>query len=260
MNLELKNKTALVCGASQGIGEATAKALAEMDANLILLARSEDKLQKVLSELKNPEKHRYLALDLMDRSRLSELLGEVTKDLGPIEILVCNSGGPAAGPLTEANERAFLDGFEGHILANSALVNCALPGMIEKGYGRIINIISTSVKIPIKNLGVSNTIRGAVASWAKSLSNELAHHGITVNNVLPGYTETPRLEKLISAAASRMNKTEEDVVKTWKQNVPMQRFAKASEVANAVAFLASPSASYINGVNLPVDGGRTGSL
>ena len=152
------------------------------------------------------------------------------------------------------------DGFNGHILANSALVNIVLPGMIEKGYGRIVNVISTSVKIPIKNLGVSNTIRGAVASWAKSLSNEVATHGVTVNNVLPGYTATPRLSKLITAASTRMKKPEDDVIKMWKNNVPMGRFAKPQEVASAVAFLSSPSASYINGINLPVDGGRTGSL
>lgn len=260
MDLNLSGKVALVCGASQGIGEASARALAAQGASIVALARSEDKLQKLVESLPG-EGHRVLAVDLEDRKHLSSQLDSLLAEIGgPIEILICNTGGPKGGPLAEAEEEAFSQAFENHVLVNTLLVKKLLPGMKDKNYGRVINIISTSVKIPIPNLGMSNTIRGAVASWAKTLSFELAPSGVTVNNVLPGYTETPRLEALISGAAKRLGKTEDEVIQMWKNNVPMKRFAKPEEVASAVGYLASPAAAYINGVSLPVDGGRTGCL
>lgn len=259
MDLSLKGKFALVCGASQGIGWSSAVELAAQGASIIALARSEEKLSKLLEELPG-DGHRSLCLDLSDRKELESQLDLLLKDTPAIEILICNTGGPKAGPLFEAEEDNFIQGFENHVLVNALLVKKLLPGMKEKNYGRIINIISTSVKIPIPNLGVSNTIRGAVANWAKTLSVELAPFGVTVNNVLPGYTETPRLEALVAAASKRLNKSEDEVIKMWKGKVPMGRFGKPEETAQAVTFLASPSASYISGVNLPVDGGRTGCL
>jgi 3-oxoacyl-[acyl-carrier protein] reductase len=132
--------------------------------------------------------------------------------------------------------------------------------MKKEGYGRIVNIISTSVKIPLPNLGVSNTIRGAVASWAKTMANELGQFNITVNNVLPGATKTKRLESIISNNAGKKNVPVDEVEKEMMKEIPMKRFAEPQELANVVAFLASPAASYVNGVSIPVDGGRTGTI
>lgn len=258
MDMSLKGKRALVCGASQGIGEAIAHEFASQGAEVILLARSESKLEKICSQLPKGN-HRILVLDLKDRMKLTESLNVLQKS-GPIEILVNNSGGPKSGSLLDATEQDFLEGFENHILAAAHIVKNLLPGMRERKYGRIINIISTSVKVPIQNLGVSNTIRAAMANWAKTLATELAPLGVTVNNVLPGYTATPRLDILAKAAADRQGKTEEDIKNNWRAMTPMGRFALPEEIAAAVAFLASPSAAFITGINLPVDGGRTPCL
>jgi 3-oxoacyl-[acyl-carrier protein] reductase len=259
LDVHLTGKTALVCGASQGIGEATARVFAAMGANVILLSRTESKLQEVAKSLAHPERHQILALDVHDRKTLEAKLNSVLLK-SPIEILVCNTGGPKGGPIVDAQEDQFLEAFENHILANHLMVRLCLPGMKARGYGRIINIISTSVKVPLPNLGVSNTIRAAVASWAKTLSLEIASSGITVNNVLPGYTLTPRLHSLMQAAATKSGGSLEATSEQWRKTVPMGRFADPSEVANAVAFFASPAASYITGTSLAVDGGRTGAL
>ncbi|MEZ4741589.1 MAG: SDR family oxidoreductase [Bdellovibrionota bacterium] len=250
----------MVCGASQGIGKAIAIEIARLGGRVVVLARSEDKLSKTLSELEKSNDHFALACDLMDLEQLDNKLNQILERTGPIEVLVCNSGGPKGGPLIEAEDAEFLAGFTNHILASERLVRHLLPGMKERSYGRIINIISTSVKAPIPNLGVSNVIRGAVANWAKTLSMELAPFAITVNNVLPGYTQTPRLDALVAAAAKRRDLPVEKIIKEWEAKVPLGRFAQPEEVAAAAAFLASPAAGYINGINLPVDGGRTGSL
>ena len=261
VEIDLTGKTALVCGASRGIGAQTAIAMAEAGAQVILVARSEDGLKGTLQKMPNSEKHQCLSLDI---TKTSEIAGSVKSAAAnceaPVSILLCNSGGPKAGPLSEADTDQLATGFQAHVLANQALLEAVLPGMKSLEYGRIITVLSTSVKIPIPNLGVSNVIRGAVANWAKTLSMELASSGITVNNVLPGYTETERLDVLVEAAAGRMGKTEEEIVALWKSKVPAGRFADPSETAAAITFLAAPLAGYINGVNLPVDGGRTGSL
>ena len=259
LNLDLSGKTALVCGASQGIGEAAARALAGMGANVILLARTEAKLTEIARTLPSPEKHTVVACDIHDRRELGVKLDQLLAKK-PIEILICNTGGPKGGPIVDADDNAFMEAFENHVLANQLLVRKLLPGMKAAKYGRIINVISTSVKVPIPNLGVSNTIRAAVASQAKTMSLELAPLGITVNNVLPGYTRTPRLESLLQAAAAKTGQSLETVTEQWRTSVPMGRFADPSEVANAVAFFASPLASYITGTSLAVDGGRTGAL
>lgn len=258
MSKALDGKQALVCGASQGIGAATALALAEQGAEVLLLARNTEKLQQVLEQLscEQGQTHRCLAFDLMDTPGLHQL----AKQLPAVQIVVNNAGGPAPGPLLKAAPEQFEAAFRLHVLAPQVLAQALLPGMQAAGYGRIINIISTSVKAPISGLGVSNTIRAAVASWAKTLASELAAEQITVNNVLPGFTQTERLEAIIHNRASARQAEPEQIAAEMREQVPARRFAEAHEIAAAVTFLASPAAGYITGINLPVDGGRTPCL
>lgn len=261
MNLSLEGKNALVCGSSQGIGYAIAEELALMGANCILLARNAENLKIAASQLDSTlqQVHTYHAIDFNDEAALRELIqGIVEKQ--PVHVLVNNSGGPAAGPIMEATEDQFVKAFHQHLITNHLLVKAVAEGMKQEGYGRIINIISTSVKVPLNNLGVSNTIRGAVASWAKTMSNELAAFGITVNNVLPGFTRTARLDSLIISMAKKEGASAADVEKRLMNEVPAKRFGEAAEIAAVAAFLASPAAAYVNGTSIRVDGGRTGSI
>ena len=257
MNIDLAHRHALVCGASRGIGQATAGLLASMGATVTVVARSEDRLKAVCAELdrNHNQKHQYITADF---SKPDEVKRQFLDRLAarPVEILINNSGGPPPGPIVNAEGEAFLDGMRAHLLCNQYLAQAALPGMRAAGYGRIVNIISTSVHEPIPGLGVSNTVRAAVAAWAKTLSAELAPEGFTVNNVLPGFTATDRLDSLIKGRAAKAGKSEGDIAEGMRATVPMARFASALEVANAIAFLASPAASYITGVSLAVDGGR----
>lgn len=259
MEINLQNKRALVCGASQGIGAATAYALASQGCSVTLLARNQDALTQVAKKLPHPERHSTLVVDLSNPAQIEKSITEVLKK-GPIQILICNSGGPPSGPMLDAKGEDFTTAFQHHVVANQKLVQLLIPGMKDSKYGRIINIISTSVKAPIPGLGVSNTIRAAVANWSKTLSLEVGPFGITVNNVLPGFTATERLEVLKESAGKRFGKNKSEVEQMWLDCIPLKRFAEPFEVANAVAFLASPAAAYISGINLPVDGGRTASL
>ena len=262
MNLDLTGKHAVVCGASEGIGRASAFELATLGASVTVLARREAVLRELAAALPATapgQRHGWIAVDVSDSDTLRAKLESLSFS-SPAQILVNNSGGPPGGPLAEAGSDALLGVFRQHLLAAHTALQALLPGMRDVGYGRVINIISTSVKEPITGLGVSNTIRGAVASWAKTLASELGAHGITVNNVLPGFTETGRLSGLISAKASQGGTDEAAIARGMLASVPAGRFAKPEETAAAVAFLASPAAGYINGVNLPVDGGRTRSL
>lgn len=261
MNLSLEGRNAVVCGSSQGIGYAIAEELAMMGANCILLARNKGALETAVSQLDTTlrQTHSCYAIDFNDQDATRELIEKITSER-PVHILVNNSGGPAAGPIVDATEDQFLQAFNQHLITNHILAKAVIEGMKRDGYGRIINIISTSVRIPLKNLGVSNTIRGAVASWAKTMSNELGQFNITVNNVLPGFTSTQRLEALVAHTAQKKGASAEDVEKEMQAEVPMKRFGEASEIAAVAAFLASPAASYVNGVSIPVDGGRTGSI
>ncbi len=261
MNLDLRGKRALVCGSTQGIGKAAALELALLGAAVTLIARNEEQLKKVKRELSAlfQQQHEYLVADFTRPDELRQIVTRYAEN-HPVHILVNNTGGPASGPITEAEEGAFLQAFNNHLICNQVLAKAVFPGMKAAGYGRIINIISTSVKQPLRNLGVSNTVRAAVANWSKTWSIEVARYGITVNNVLPGATNTIRLQSLIELKAGKTGMKLDDVRKEMIEEIPMGRFAEAAEIANAVAFLASPAAGYITGINVPVDGGRTGNL
>ncbi len=255
---ELAGKWAIVCGSSKGIGRACAIGLAGRGASVTLVARDESALEQVRKSLCSDagQEHGLLSADFDDPQALQGKIAAHVKESGPAHILVNNTGGPKSGPITESEPDAFASAFSQHILCNHLLTQTVLPGMKEAGFGRVINIISTSVVQPIRGLGVSNTIRAAVANWAKTMASELGAFGITVNNVLPGYTDTDRLKSLISARAQRTGVSETDVVEQWKSTIPVGRLGRPEEIAAVVAFLASPAASYVNGVNLPVDGGR----
>lgn len=261
MNLDLKGKKALVCGSTQGIGKASAVELALLGASVTLLARNEVKLKETLAGLPSVagQKHDYLIADFSSPDQLKTVVENHARG-NSIHILINNTGGPPGGPALTAGLDEFTRAFSNHLLCNHILVQAAVPSMKKDNYGRIINVISTSVKMPIKGLGVSNTIRGAVANWAKTLATELGPFGITVNNVLPGASMTARLEAIIRDRAEKQKKTVEQVTHDMIAEIPAGRISTAEEVAAAVAFLATPAAAYINGINVPVDGGRTGSL
>lgn len=261
MNLSLSGKNALVGGGSAGIGRAVAIELASLGANVTLIARTESSLQAalVLLDTSQGQRHSYIAADLSDSKNLLEKVHALLAST-PVHILVNNTGGPPGGPIVEAGGEAFLQAYHNHLICNQLLAQAVLPGMKSAGFGRIVNIISTSVKEPLDNLGVSNSTRWAVAGWAKTWANEVGRFGITVNNVLPGYTRTGRLTEIIEKRAAASGSTPEAVEEQFKNHVPARRFAEPPEVAAAVAFLASPAAGYVNGINLPVDGGRTRSL
>lgn len=261
MKLNLMKKNVLVCGSSKGIGKAIALELASLGANITLLARSEDQLKKVQSQLDTSkgQQHNYLTIDFSDGSDLEKKVRDLVK-MQPIHILINNTGGPKGGAIIEATPEAFVQTFHNHLVCNQILTQAVVEGMKVEGYGRIVNIISTSVKTPLAGLGVSNTIRAAVANWAKTLANEIGQFGITVNNVLPGATETGRLNEIIEGRANKAGVSSNEVSQRMKKDIPLGRFAQPEEIAFAVAFLCSPSAAYISGINLPVDGGRTKSL
>lgn len=261
MNLDLSGKRAIVCGSTQGIGKAAAIELALLGANVTLIARNEEKLKDTASILSTHanQRHEYLVADFNFPDELRLKIGAYTASTS-VHILVNNTGGPAGGQAIDANTEDYMKAFTAHLLCNQILVQALVPAMKKEKYGRIINIISTSVKVPLRGLGVSNTIRGAVANWSKTLSFELGPFGITVNNVLPGATMTGRLESIIQNNAQKSGKSLDEVKHEMVKEIPLGRIAEANEVAAAVAFLASPAAGYINGINIPVDGGRTGSL
>lgn len=261
MDLNLNGKKAVVCGSTQGIGLAAAYELSSLGASLVLVARNEEKLREAIDKLDSSQgqKHSYLVSDFSNPEGLKSVIEEFAAQ-NDVHVLVNNTGGPPGGAIFNAEVNEFVDAFRNHLLCNHIMVQSLVNGMKKNNYGRIINVISTSVKQPLPGLGVSNTIRGAVANWSKTLANELGQFNITVNNVLPGATDTVRLSSIISNKANKTGVSEEKVKETMAQASPMGRIARPEEVGQAIAFLASPAASYINGINLPVDGGRTKSL
>lgn len=261
MQLSLSGKHALVGGGSAGIGKAVAIELAMLGADVTLVARTETALQKAVQELNTStgQVHGYIVADYAQPDTLIAQVAQLVTDK-PVHILINNTGGPPGGPIIAATATAFLSAIQNHLICNQLLAQTVLEGMKSAGYGRIVNVISTSVKEPLDNLGVSNTTRWAVAGWSKTWANEVGRFGITVNNVLPGYTATGRLTEIVEKRAAASGLTPEVVEEQFKSHVPLRRFAQPAEIAAAVAFLTTPAAGYINGVNLPVDGGRTKSL
>jgi len=261
LSSSLEGFQALVCGASAGIGRAAALALAERGARVSVLARSRSGLASLLPELREAgaPAAQMLQADLEDRRTLASLVDAHLARHGSVHILVNNTGGPPAGPLLEAEEEDFLRAFGRHVLAAHLLVRAFLPGMREARYGRILNVISTSVREPIPGLGVSNTIRGAMASWAKTLSRELPS-GVTVNNLLPGFTDTRRLASLKATLAERRGVAPEEIEAGWLASVPEGRLGRPEELGAVLAFLASPAAAFVRGQSLAVDGGRLASI
>ncbi len=260
MKIQLDGKTALVCGSTQGIGRAIATQFAESGANIILLARNESKLKDVCAALPNngSQQHSYLVADFSSNDSVKEVAQKISQL--NIDILINNTGGPAAGMAIDAEPEAFIAAFSAHLINNQILVKSVAPGMKQRQFGRIINVISTSVKVPLHNLGVSNTVRGAVGNWSKTLANELAQFNITVNNILPGATETERLGAIIENKSVKQNIEKSDVTNDMLSEIPMKRFGKPEEPAYAATFLASDFAAYITGTNIVVDGGRTPCL
>lgn len=262
MDINLEGKRALVCGSSQGIGKACAIELANLGASITLFSRNQASLDAVKAELntEHGQSHSVLVADFSQPEQVKSAIEVHITDTGAIEILINNTGGPAPGPAISTDSAAFTAAFDLHLVSNHHIVQALVPGMKDKQYGRIINVISTSVKQPIPGLGVSNTIRGAVASWSKTLAGELGPFAITVNNVLPGATATARLDAIFAGKAKKLNLSIEQVIINEKQAIPLRRFAAPEEFAAVAAFLASPAAGYISGINLPVDGGRTACL
>ncbi len=262
MNLNLSGKNALVCGSTQGLGLAVAKELALLGANVTLMARNEEKLKTAFAELplRDGQCHGYLVADFSNSKNVSTSIEAAIQSGQYFHILVNNTGGPAGGKAIDATTDQFINAFESHLICNQILTQALVPGMKKAGFGRIINVISTSVKQPIAGLGVSNTIRAAVANWSKTLSVELAPFGITVNNVLPGFTQTVRADYIVQKKASDTGNTPEHIMSELVKEIPAGRIGQPEEFGAAVAFLCSPAAGYINGINLPVDGGRTGCL
>jgi 3-oxoacyl-[acyl-carrier protein] reductase len=262
MDLDLTGRHALVCGASEGIGRAAAHELALLGADVTVLARRAEVLAQVVAALPtraDGQRHGWIAADMDDAATLRAKV-EALAGGSRVHILVNNTAGPPGGPAHSAEPAAFEATFRRHLVGGQTLLQAVLPGMREAGFGRLVNVISTSVKEPIANLGVSNTVRGAVASWAKTLAGELAPHGITVNSVLPGFTRTGRLAAIIAGNAAAGGRSEDQVAAAMLATVPAARFGEAQEIAAAIAFLCTPAAAYINGVALAVDGGRTRAL
>ena len=250
----LGGQTALVCGASKGIGRACALMLARAGARVIACARSQSGLDSLVTEMYG-DGHETIVLDLED----IDAVRDAVSSMGVVQIVVNNSGGPPGGALLENSLEDFDGPFRRHLHAAHTIVQMIAPSMEEAGSGRIVNIISTSVREPIDNIGLSNTLRGAMASWSKSLSREL-HPCITINNILPGFTDTDRLGSLASSISERTGDSVKDITEGWLGGVPIQRLVSPLETAVAATFLCLPSSGAIRGVSLAVDGGRMRSI
>lgn len=262
MNLDLTGKKAIVCGSTQGLGFASAAELALLGAEVTLMARNEKKLKEAVKKLdfSSGQRHTYIVADFQSPEVVENSINNYMANNYTINILVNNTGGPKGGNAIDATPEEFLQAFNSHLICNHILMKAVLPSMKASGYGRIVNIISTSVKEPIPRLAVSNTIRAAVASWSKTLAGEVGKFGITVNNVLPGYTKTARYNAIVTNKMAASQKNEKEIEADFLAEIPLQKIGTPEEFGAAVAFLCSPAASYITGINLPVDGGRLACL
>ena len=257
MKTSLNGKIAIVCGSTSGIGRACASLLAKKGASIVLAARNEEKLISTINNL-DGEGHSYICADFNDPDNLRKKAIDHFNKIGLIHILINNSGGPPGGPLIDANIEEFEIAFKRHVISSQILTQLVVPGMKKNKYGRIINITSTSVNRVIPGLGVSNTIRGAVSQWVKTLAIELGSYGITANNILPGYINTNRLKNLLEDSAKKKNITYGQMVNETEKKTALGRIGLPSDIASAVAFIASEEGGYITGANLSVDGGRFG--
>ena len=254
ISFTLEGRNALVCGGTAGIGQAIAIAFAEAGAAVTVMGRSEERLQATLERLAGTG-HQALRADFSDLSQVESAIAERAAR-GPLHVVVNNTGGPAAGRVSETHHEPLVDAFRMHVATAQVILAAVLPGMKAEGYGRVINVISTSVITPILGLGVSNTVRGAMANWGRTMAAELGEFGITVNNLLPGFTDTDRLSSLFEGKAKRLGTTPQSVRDQALATIPLGRIGAPEELAAAALFLASPAGGYVSGVNLPVDGGR----
>lgn len=254
IEFNLTGRRAVVGGGTRGIGRAIVEAFAEAGASVTVAGRDRARLEETIAGLPGSG-HDIMLADSGDLAAVEQAVTD-RAERGPVHILVNNTGGPAAGPASAADPEQFIQAFGMHLAAGQVMVRGFTPAMKEAGYGRIINVISTSVVTPIPGLGVSNTIRGAVANWGRTLAVELGAFGITVNNLLPGFTGTDRLASLFEGKAKRLGCTPEEIREQAIRSIPAARIAEPEELAAVALFLASPAGSYVNGVNLPVDGGR----
>ena len=262
MDLGLKGKTALVAASSKGLGRAVADELAREGANLIICARSVRPLEMARQAIYDETKVEVVAVpaDLSEPADIDRLMAAAKAEFGHVDILVTNTGGPPPGPFESHSREAWSDAIRQNLYSVLNLTREVLPAMRDASWGRIINITSVAVKQPVDGLILSNAIRAGVTGFAKTLANEEARCGITVNNVMPGYTKTERLEQLASDAADRSGLLVEETYARWESQIPMGRIGTPAEFAALVTFLASERASYITGVSIPVDGGAIRSL
>lgn len=257
MNINLSNKNALVGAATQGIGAGIATELAKCGANVTLMARNEDKLKNSLALLpviNENQHHQYLVADFSDFESFQTIISGYFK-VNSVDILVNNTNGPEAGSALDKNVGDFQTAFDLLFKTVFETTALALPKMIEKKMGRIINVSSLSVKEPIPNLVLSNSLRSAVLAWSKSLSNEVAEHKITINTILTGYFDTERIQKLAESEAKQKNISKAEILKARENKIPMKRLGKPEEYGHLVAFLASDFAAYLTGASIPLDGG-----
>ena len=259
MKLNLKNKNAIVCASSQGLGKAAALDLAEEGVNLAICSRDQDKINKVKEEIHqkiNSEiKVIALKVDLDSPDEIQAFYKQVENDLGSVDILVNNNGGPPPSTFEQLSDDDWLKAFNSTMMSCLRLSKLVIPNMKKNAWGRIINISSVSVKTPVNGLFLSNSLRMGVLGWAKALSDELAPHGVTVNTVCPGYTRTERVEAILETQSNSSGLKKEEIEKSIAENIPMKRVGEAEDLAGLITFLASEKADYMTGLAIQVDGG-----
>ena len=262
MDLGLQNKVALVAAASRGLGRAVAEELAQEGASLILCARNEMILNETCEAIiqKTGVRVSGKACDLSLSADVEQLVQQGLEKFGRIDILVTNVGGPPAGQFESLSHDNWEEATRLLLTSVVDLTRLILPGMKERRWGRILNITSIAVKQPVQNLMLSNSLRAAVTGFARTLANEVAQDGITVNNIMPGYTRTERVEQLAQSIAAKAGITPGEAVARWESEIPMKRLGEPREFAALAAFLVSERASYITGSSIAVDGGWIRSL